>query len=1043
MRLPPFSVILVFVVLVIAGAGIMPLVSLQYKPTEKSKTLSVTYSWSGASARVIEAEVTSKLEGVISTISGINDITSTTNRGNGRISVTFKPGVDIDAARFEIASLIRRVKPKLPPEVNPQIITGGGSRGFDSQPESNIILTYTINSQLPTLRIKQYAEENIIKELSLINGIRDITVSGVTPYELEIEYDPEYISNLGVSTTDIQSAIKDFTGSEAVIGSIDGTAIILRTPAMGGDIETIPVKSVHGRVIRLNDFAKISYKERLPTSYSRINGLNTVNITILADRGVNTLDIIGKVKERMKEISTRFPENFSAILIQDQSTQINNEINKILRRTFLSVLVLLLFVYAVSRSLRYLAIIAVTLAANILIAFIFYYIFGIEINIYSLAGITVSLGIIIDTSIIMIAHYGYYKNRRVFIAILAALLTTIGALSVVFLLPQESREMLLEFAAVIIINLTVSMAIAILFIPALVDTFPIKGVRAKMKRKTAEGVLKFNRIYRRYILFGRSHKWLFIILVVLGFGLPVHLMPTKINEEKNTFHKIYNKTIATQFYQNKIKKYTDPLLGGSLRLFVKRRAGFPLRRDPDKMQLTINASLPDGCTVQQLNEIVVHMENFLTQFNQIELFRTNISSYKNASISVTFKDEYEHTAFPSFLKSEVISKASDFGGANWGVYGIDDNNFSNFVGSRSYKSNRITIYGYNYDMLYRYCDNAAKSLLLNQRVSEPEIYGSVGFGSEISMSEYFIDFDREKMAVMKISPQDAFSSLSRKLAQADLGTLTLSGDEMVQMKLVSSGNTEFDVWNLRNEYLDIGGKKVKFSDIGKIDMRRTGNSIFKRNQQYMLVVAFDFIGTMELARRVTQREADRLNKEVLPIGFRADTSASGWSFDSPKYFWLLIVVISIIFLICSVLFESLTQPLMIILLIPFSFIGLFLTFHFTGFNFDQGGLAALIMLSGISVNAGIYVVNQYNLLKRERSIHDERSVVNLYIKAYNHKIIPILLTIISTILGLTPFLIDGKGEVFWFSFAVGTMGGLLFSIVGIVFILPVWGKRVK
>ena len=391
MRLPSFSVILVFVVLVIAGAGIVPLVSLQYKPTEKGKTLTVSYSWSGASARVIEAEVTSKLEGVISTLPGINEISSITSRGSGTITATFKPGVSIDEARFEIASLLRRVAPKLPRGVTPQI-RAGGTRGFNNPSQSTTILTYTINSDLPTLRIKQYADEHIINELSQINGIKEIDLSGVTPFETEIQYDPEYILNLGVSTADIQSAIEKFSGREILIGSVDGTAVILRTEATGGDIESIPIKNVSGRIVRLSDFAKITYKEKLPISYSRINGLNTVNIRFTADKGVNTLELISEIKSRMNELSKRYPPNFSARIVFDQSKQINNEINKILRRTFLSLLVLLIFVYAVSRSLRYLAIITVTLFANILIAFIFYYIFKIEINIYSLAGITVSLG---------------------------------------------------------------------------------------------------------------------------------------------------------------------------------------------------------------------------------------------------------------------------------------------------------------------------------------------------------------------------------------------------------------------------------------------------------------------------------------------------------------------------------------------------------------------------------------------------------------------------------------------------------------------------
>ena len=149
------------------------------------------------------------------------------------------------------------------------------------------------------------------------------------------------------------------------------------------------------------------------------------------------------------------------------------------------------------------------------------------------------------------------------------------------------------------------------------------------------------------------------------------------------------------------------------------------------------------------------------------------------------------------------------------------------------------------------------------------------------------------------------------------------------------------------------------------------------------------------------------------------------------------VVITCWTLVCAVLFESLVQPFIIILLIPMSFIGVFLTFYFTGFSFDQGGFASLVMLSGIVVNAGIYIINQSNL-QQKYGYGRNRSAISNYIRAYNHKIVPILLTIISTVLGLIPFLFDGKSEVFWFAFAVGTMGGLLFSIIALVFFMPVW-----
>ncbi len=1039
MRLPSFSVILIFVVLVIVGAGLTPLLSLQYKPTEKGKNLSISYNWQGASARVIEAEVTSKLEGVVSTLAGIKEITSFSSKDRGSINITLKQDADIDAVKFEMASLIRRIYPKLPQEVSYPFIAARDANlaGNSSMP----ILIYTINSALSPLKIYEYAQDNIVNELSLIPGLASADLNGATSYVYDIEYNTEYIGDLGIIASDIVSAINVNSGRETVLGNKDGNAIVIKTDVSGESLGFVPVKNVQGRIIRLNDIATITLKEEMPTSFSRINGLNTINLSIKPEKGTNNLELIKAVKNKMKELSVRFPANFSAFIVSDQSTEIKEEINKILRRTILSVIILLLFVYVVSRSLRYLVIIFITLVANIFIAFIFYYLFNLEIHIYSLAGITVSLGIIIDTSIIMIAHYGYYKNLKAFIAILAALLTTIGALTVVFLLPEQEKNMLLEFAAVIIINLAVSMAIALVFIPALIDRFPIKGVSDSQSVKGARRVIKFNNLYSKYIVFGRNHKWIFVVLIVLGFGLPIHLLPSKIEKEETRFQRVYNKSIGSSFYQNKLKKPIEVVLGGSFRLFQKNMAtGFGgFYRDPARPELSINASMPDGCTVEQLNDIVVFMENYLTQFDQIEIFYTNVYSYSNASINVKFKKGVENTGFPLMLKSEVISKAIDFGGANWSVSGIDDQYFNNNVGSGMGGSQRIVLTGYNYDLLYTYGMNSVEALSTNQRVKDAFVSGQARYWGRGSRNEYFIDFDRVKMAELNIDPRSVYYALNRKLASAGRASYKADEDNSIKVQVISNEKESFDIWNLKNEYLDIGKRKIKFSDIGKIEMRKTGNDIFKRNQQYVLNVSYDFIGSYELSKRVTDRERDRLNNEVLPIGFKADLDQWGLGMSTSKTFLLLLIIITIIYIICSILFESLLQPLIIITLIPISFIGLFLTFYFTNFRFDQGGIAALIMLSGISVNAGIYVLNQYNLISR--SAIGKRSSIRNYIKSYNHKIIPILLTIVSTVLGLVPFLTDGPNEVFWFSFAVGTMGGLLFSLVGILFILPVFGKK--
>ena len=154
-----------------------------------------------------------------------------------------------------------------------------------------------------------------------------------------------------------------------------------------------------------------------------------------------------------------------------------------------------------------------------------------------------------------------------------------------------------------------------------------------------------------------------------------------------------------------------------------------------------------------------------------------------------------------------------------------------------------------------------------------------------------------------------------------------------------------------------------------------------------------------------------------------------------RQYLLLLVVIAIIFFTTSVLFNSLKQPLAIIFVIPVSYIGVFLTFYWFRLNFDQGGFASFVLLCGITVNASIYVLNEYNSIRRR---FPRLSALRAYVKAWNAKVVPIFLTVVSTILGFIPFMIGEDKEAFWFPLAAGTIGGLVMSVIGIFFFLPVF-----
>lgn len=1034
--IPAFSVLLIMAALAVIGVAMLPMLNVQYTPSPVERKIDVSFTWPDASARLIEQSVTSRIEGALSAITGSESVSSRSSKGSGRVTIRFRKGTEMAAARFEVASAIRNLYPKLPEEVSyPAIsIATGGTRESD-------MLVYTIKADLPSRRIEEYVEAHMSTPLSQTEGVGKVSLSGVTPFEWVITFDPKAMEVNGISAADLAAAFRDYFRSDVIdlttLPHADGTdrSIVLKLRNRASlNFGDIPIARRNGRIYHLRDFATARWCEAPPSTYFRINGLNTITLSIGCEASTNMLRVAENVKEEMQRLQAAFPPGISATLTYDASEYVSGELHKIYLRTLLCVAILMLFVYLVSRDFNYLLIIAVTLAVNILVAVVFYNLLNLDIHIYTLAGITVSLGIIIDSSIIMVDHYSYYRNRRVFVSILGALLTTIGALGIVWLLPEKQQANLTDFSLVIVINLVVSLIVALLFIPALLDKFPLKRSMTVSSVKRRRLTVRVSRAYARFIGWGRRHRWLFIVALIWGFGIPTFLLPEKIEPEKGETPsrgtELYNKIMEGRF-MTEHRSFLDKFLGSSLHLFHTATSRYNNFREPEQKVLYVNAGMAEGCTVQQLNDVVRHMENYICQFDEVDMFRTRITSYDNARIEITFKPEYENSGFPSMLKQELTSAAINFGGATWRVWGIDDNSFNNNIVS-SYRSNQIRLRGYNYDQLAAYADRLIDSLSTNRRVSEPEIMD--GDAWTLPHNEFTIRYDDERIAATGLDVSDYYTILNTMLYQSRLPSV-YNGEELQQVILESGDRDRFDRWHIANAQVGIDSLRTKLSTVGTIEKHRTGISIRRSKQSYEILVGFDFIGSYELGKRLIERTVRQLNDEILPIGFRADSPSHNFGRkEKQQQAWLILLVVAIIYTMCTILFESLRKPLVIILMIPISFIGVFLSFGWSDFIFDQGGFAAFVLLCGIVVNAGIYLINEEDTCA---AISGKRGIA-LYLKAFNHKIVPISLTILSTILGLAPFLYDGPEEVFWFAFAIAAISGTFFSVVALLIYLPIF-----
>jgi multidrug efflux pump subunit AcrB len=345
------------------------------------------------------------------------------------------------------------------------------------------------------------------------------------------------------------------------------------------------------------------------------------------------------------------------------------------------------------------------------------------------------------------------------------------------------------------------------------------------------------------------------------------------------------------------------------------------------------------------------------------------------------------------------------------------------------------MYGYNYDELAYWGEKLKEKLLGHRRIKEVSINSEFSHYKD-DYTEFYLDLDKHRLAKENITGLQLFSAL-RLVFGRDISCASIVYENQPEiLKLTSRQSQEYDVWSLSNVPFKINGNSYKLSDFATVKKGLQPQKVAKENQQYRLCLQYEYIGSGEQGRKLLKKDLKEFNAG-LPMGYVAEDEQRSWSWGEKdnRQYALLLIVIGIIFVTTSILFNSLKQPLAIIFVIPISYIGVFLTFYLFGLNFDQGGFASFVLLCGITVNASIYILNEYNDVRRR---YRALSPVRAYVKAWNAKMIPIFLTVVSTILGFIPFMVGTGKEGFWFPLAAGTIGGLIMSIVGIFIFLPIF-----
>lgn len=1043
----PFRTVLYFAVLVVSGWIVIPLLKVDLLPQQKVSALNVTFLLPNSSPEIVENEVTSIIEEACSQLSQLKKITSVSKYNNGEVQLQFDKTADMQYKQFEVTSIIRQIYHKLPASCSYPMVLNGTNRE-----RKGPMLTFSINAPLQPFFIKQQSEEIFLKAFAGIQGIKEAKVSSTENLQISIVFDKNKCQELSIKPMDIIKNIKSYftpfwPGNYTKEDGEQFFIVISPNNASIETLENIIIPVTNNQSILLKDVAKVYIEEQEPADYFRINGKSSVSLNLYAREGENKIFLAKKAKELVNQVKSLLPSNFEVRLNYDETEYLEKEITKNYQRAGLSACILIIFILLAYRNWRHLLNLFLSLLTSISLTLLLAWLFNINIHLYTIAGLAISFGIITDNAIVMLDYFIQFKNRKIFMALLGASLTTIAALSLVFFLPEQEKNYLLDFSIIIVLALISSLITALWLIPSLFHILFHRQNNSTLNSYTSADFSR-NRndmlkpmkrwkqnlfsIYYAIISFLAKFRKTYIAIIVLSFGLPFFMLPASW-EGNNWYNRLYNLSFGNNYFQKNIRSKTDKLLGGTLRLFannVSENGGY---RSQEKTKLYIQAELPYNTTPQQMNYLISDFEIFLSKIEGIDQYVTNIYSGQSGSIEISFKPGFVNSTLPYQLKSKLIARSLEWSGVEWNIYGLG-RGFSN-SGVGETPTFQVLMKGYNYNELEKQATVLSNKLLKHSRIHKVNTNELLDLNQKQGI-EYVLSLNPMQISLLKSNKVEILDKISSISKATNPSAQIIINDQFYPVILKEKQSEKYSSYNLLHSHIELDSKwSFRISNLGKLELLTTSSAIHKEDRQYIRIVGFEYMGPEQFGSNYLEKVLKE-TKQELPIGYTAERK--NWKWDSSlkyrKYFLILALSIAIFF-ICSILFENLKEPFFIIVMIPISFIGLFLIFSIGDFYFDQGGFAAFVLLGGLVSNAAIYIINDFNVLKIKKS-------TNLYnrilIKATLNRSRTIFLTTISTSCGLIPFLLEGQNEVFWFSLAIGTIGGLLFSLFAVFFALPVF-----
>lgn len=999
----PVLTLIVFVLLGVIGFFTLQNVAVSLFPDVDSPYITVRTSYSNAGPESVEKSVTKVLEGQLVSVSGLKNMTSTSSEGSSSISLEFNYGTDLDEATNDVRDKISRVSRLLPDDAGTPAIM---KMDADSMP----IMRIAVRGNRSNDDLKLIAEDTIVSLFEQVNGVAEASVSGGRSKIIRVDISQNRLSAYGLTMSTVSSALSrqnlELGGGKITEGIHDYT---IRTTGEYSSIDQINetvITKVNGYAVRLSDLgtAYMGYKDK--TSEVYINGEPGIYVNITKQSGKNTVSVAKAAREKMAEIEAVLPADITMQIIQDSSESINDTINTLIESAYTGLILAVIVLFLFLKSGKSTLIIAISIPLSIVITLLCMNFAGITLNLMTLTGLILGVGMIVDASIVMIENIYVYRTRgakakvaavlgssEMIMSVVSGNLTTICVfLPFVFFIKELGMmgQMFKGIIFTVVIALVSSLFVAIFLVPVLAGKFfPLTN------RK--ETPLKFKAQQRFYDM----------------LEVPITLLT-----------KIYRRALKSALNHRAVTVIVCLCALASSLAFIPT-LGIQMMNAGTDDSVTLNLTMPIGTSLKETEVILKTFEKIV--FEEIKGYKTVITnigsggrSYRG-SIQITLPETEEQIDDSNEIQKKLRAHFNDFTDAR---FSFSQGRMRQMTGSDF----RLKVKSEDFDKAVSVANQIQDVMDSISDVGEPSVDIDKG------LPEVEIVIDRQRAYSFGVDVQTVAREINYAINGINSTTYRQDGKEY-SVVLMYQPSDRATVANLEQIYVKGSSGMVSVANFAEVKKGLGPVSIKRTNQTRVVTVSADNKGSRN-ANLVEQDIKDGIASSfIIPDGVTISYEGT-WKETKDQghvYGLIALMAILLVFGVMAGTYESFKAPFINLMTIPFLIIGVIFIYKVTGQPFSMTSAVGLIMLVGIVVNNGIILVDYTNLL-----LDRGMAMKEACLEAGASRLRPVLMTTLTTILGMLPMCFSTSGSAAMVQpIGVAVVGGLTSSTFITLFFIPV------